>query len=695
MENNASLLIKDPADQANTIQQPWLRILRFTWIVLAILAIIILIAAIPGYIILLEARSRIIETTAVSSIWIDILKISIIAASVATTSLSLFLSWIIFRQKSGERMPAYLSFFLVLYGIAVAGPLEAIYPFFPRLSNLEFGLIIASLLGPAFVALFVIFPDGQFVPSWTRWLIALSISIVPVSYYLEASLFTVIDNPLFWVGAGIAVGTLLMVIYAQTYRYRNVSGRTERQQTKWVIYGILLWFLVMAISSVPYAQVQQLPPGSFIPWWHLLNELVYLISLSFLPLSLTLAVLRYRLFDIDIIINRTLVYGILTATTMGLYVFIVGYLGSLFQTINQTTLAFLATGLVAIVFQPLRERLQKVINRFMFGERDDPLGVLSSLSKRLEGATEPEAVLPNIVNTVGQALKLPYVAIEVFNGTVINITAVYGERRDSTEYIPLIHQTERIGQLAFARRSPHERFSEAEYKLLGNIARQTGTAVHAAKLTSDLRRSRQQLITAREEERRRLRRDLHDGLGPTLASLTLKIDTARNQLKDDPNSADRLLVETKEQIQDTLRDIRNLVYALRPPALDELGLIRAVRAYVDQQNVAGLKITVAETAEYPNLPAAVEVAAYRIALEGVTNIIRHAQASEATISIFPENGTLIVEIVDNGIGLPEPVPVGIGMTSMKERSEELSGKLVLVPQEIGTRLRACLPVARK
>lgn len=695
MENNSLLLVKDAVDQANTIHQPWLRILRLIWIGLVILAMIILIAAIPGYILLLEARSRILESSVVPSIWIDVLKISIIVASIATTSLSLFLSWIIFRQKWGKRMPVYISFFLVLYGIAVSGQFEAIYPFFPSLSNLEFGTIIASLLGPAFVALFVIFPDGQFVPSWTRWITVFSISIVPVSYYLETSLFKVIDEPLFQVGAGIAISTLLMVIYAQIYRYRNVSDPTERQQTKWVIYGIALWFLVLAFSSIPYAQVQRLPPGSTIPWWQLLTELVYLISLSFLPLSLTFAVLRYRLFDIDIIINRSLVYGILTATTMGLYVFIVGYLGSLFQAINQTTLAFLATGLVAVIFQPLRERLQKVVNRLIFGERDDPLAVLSSLSKRLEGASEPEAVLPNIVNTVGQALKLPYVAIEVINGTSSNIVAVYGEPCESTEFIPLIHQTARIGQLAFARRSPHERFSEAEYKLLRNIARQTGTAVHAAKLTSDLRRSRQQLVTAREEERRRLRRDLHDGLGPTLASLTLKIDTARNQLKGNPYLADRLLVETKKQIQNTLREIRNLVYALRPPALDELGLIRAVRAYVDQQNLIGLKIYVEDTVEYPNLPAAVEVAAYRIALEGVTNIIRHAQASEAKIIIYPENGTLIVEIADNGIGLPEPIPVGVGMTSMKERSEELGGKLVLVPQEIGTRLRACLPIPRE
>jgi signal transduction histidine kinase len=413
--------------------------------------------------------------------------------------------------------------------------------------------------------------------------------------------------------------------------------------------------------------------------------------LTFLPVSLTIAVLRYRLYDIDILINRTLVYGALTVITMGIYIFIVGYLGNLFQTINQTLLAFLATGLVALLFQPMRERLQRGVNRLMFGERDDPVSVLGSLSRRLEAAADPEAILPGIVDTVGQALKLPYVAIKVNNGQFPQVVAEYGAVRESIERLPLIHQSKTIGQLIFARRSPNEGFNETEYKLLRNISRQTGAAVHASKLTADLRRSRQQLVTAREEERRRLRRDLHDGLGPTLASLTLKIDTARNKLTSDPNTADRLLVETKEQIQDTLGDIRRLVYELRPPALDELGLVMAVNAFVDQQNLDTIKIVISSDPELPDLPAAVEVAAYRIALEGITNVIRHAQATNVQVRLFPQNGSLIVEISDNGLGLPEPITIGVGITSMRERAEELSGQLQLIQRSPGTLLRACLP----
>jgi signal transduction histidine kinase len=354
-------------------------------------------------------------------------------------------------------------------------------------------------------------------------------------------------------------------------------------------------------------------------------------------------------------------------------------------------LAFLATGLVALLFQPIRERLQRGVNRLMFGERDDPVSVLGSLSKRLEAAADPEAILPGIVDTVGQALKLPYVAIEVQNGQSTKVVAEYGAARESVERLPLIYQSKAIGQLVFARRSPNESFSESEYKLLRNISSQTGAAVHAAKLTKDLRRSRQRLVTAREEERRRLRRDLHDGLGPTLAGATLRIDIARNKLESDPDLADILLVETKGQIQDTIGDVRRLVYELRPPALDEMGLEKAVRSFVEQQKIDGLKITIDDSNGLSTLPAAVEVAAYQIALEGITNVIYHAQASEAEISFSSKYENLVVEIIDDGIGLPEPIPVGVGITSMRERAEELGGQLQLIQRSPGTLLRACLP----
>jgi signal transduction histidine kinase len=667
-----------------------MRLAHVLWYPAAAVALGIFIAALPRYFKGFSSGSLEEHLFFSRTNWNSVLILAFAAASVSAALLSLGLAWVLHRQKPGERMAIFLSYFLLYYGVIFAGPIWMLASQWPELPISAFS-VVSSFFFPLIISLVLIFPDARFVPSWTRWLVILSLPSIPLDYALYPSTSTFLAGPLAWLGIIIYVPITLIAFSAQIYRYRVVSDPIEKQQTKWVVYGLLLMFLCFVITTPPYIRMLQRPPGSPLLWWGAVTSLIYSTSLTLLPISLTIAVLRYRLYDIDILINRTLVYGTLTVITMGIYVFIVGYLGNLFQTSSQTFLAFLATGLVALLFQPLRERLQAGVNRLMFGERNDPVAVLGNLSKRLEATSDPEAILPGIVETVGQALKLPYVAIEVSNGHPPKVVANYGTERESIERLPLIYQSIPIGQLIFARRSPNESFSEAEYKLLRNISRQTSAAVHAAKLTADLRRSRQQLVTAREEERRRLRRDLHDGLGPTLAGATLRIDSARNKLESDPDLADTLLVETKGQIQETIGDIRRLVYELRPPALDEMGLEKAVRAFVDQQKKDGLKITVKDSGGWSTLPAAVEVAAYRIALEGITNVIRHSQAAKAEIRFYPEHDNLIVEILDNGIGLPEPIPVGVGMTSMRERAEELGGQLTLVSQSPGTLLRACLP----
>jgi signal transduction histidine kinase len=351
----------------------------------------------------------------------------------------------------------------------------------------------------------------------------------------------------------------------------------------------------------------------------------------------------------------------------------------------------------------------------MYGERDEPYAVLSRLGQRLEATLAPESVLPTIVETVAHALKLPYVAIRVHSeqssvisdqSSVISdqssVVSASWKKSDqlptdncSLITIPLVYQTETIGQLILAPRAPGESFSPADRRLLEDIAHQAGVAVHAVRLTADLQRSREQLVTAREEERRRIRRDLHDGLGPALASLTLKLDAARNLLTREPSAADALLAELKAQTQSALADIRRLVYDLRPPALDELGLVSAVREHVQQyENVNGLGVAVEGPAHLPLLPAAVEVAAYRIAVEALTNVARHARARSCVIR-FALDDALRVEIRDDGIGFTPQARVGVGLTSMRERAAELGGTCVVErAPEGGTRVVARLPVPK-
>jgi signal transduction histidine kinase len=250
--------------------------------------------------------------------------------------------------------------------------------------------------------------------------------------------------------------------------------------------------------------------------------------------------------------------------------------------------------------------------------------------------------------------------------------------------------------LVLSPRARGEDFSPADRRLLDHIAREAGVAAHAVRLTADLQHSRERLVTAREEERRRIRRDLHDGLGPALASLTLKADAARNLLSNDPAAAGALLSDLKTQTQFAIADIRRLVYELRPPALDELGLVAAIHAQAAQYDGHGdgLAISVVTTPpDLPPLPAAVEVAAYRIVSESLTNVVRHAHARHCQVRITCDGG-LRLEIADDGVGLGATSHSGVGLQSMRERAAELGGVCLVEPaaDHGGTRVLARLPL---
>jgi signal transduction histidine kinase len=337
--------------------------------------------------------------------------------------------------------------------------------------------------------------------------------------------------------------------------------------------------------------------------------------------------------------------------------------------------------------------LQRSVNRLMYGERDDPYTVLSRLSQQLKMTLAPTAVLPSIAEAIALTLKLPYVALALKQGNRLEIAAAYGLPAGDPMRLPLVYQAETVGQLVVAPRTPGESFTPAERQLLEDIALQAGVAAHAVRLTADLQRARERLVTAREEERRRLRRDLHDGLGPQLASMTLTVAAARELLRQDGDAADVLLQELAGHTQAAIADIRRLVYALRPPALDDLGLAPALREQAAQYSQSGLQIRIDAPDRLPPLPAAVEVAAYRIVLEALTNVVRHAHARTCTISITLTPGdALDVEIRDDGLGLPVGGRAGVGLTSMRERAAELGGICVIESAPGGgTRVHTRLP----
>ena len=423
-------------------------------------------------------------------------------------------------------------------------------------------------------------------------------------------------------------------------------------------------------------------------------------AMLLVPVSIATAVLRYRLFDIDLIVNRTLVYALLSAAVVGIYVVVVGYLGTVFAAESSLAVSLLATGLVAVAFAPLRNLVQRGVNKVMYGERDDPYVVLSRLGARLEATLAPDDVLPVALATVAESLRLPYAAVEVDrDGQAVSLAAT-GEPTAALVRLPLTHRGEPVGRLLLARRSGEAEFSTADHRLLDDLVQQIGTAVHtlglaehARTLAEDLQRSRERLVTAREEERRRLRRDLHDGLGPQLASMTMQAEAARDLVEPRPEHAREVLGGLVRLAHEAVHDVRRVVDELRPQALDALGLVGALQSASLDQQVGGMRVLVVAPDQLPPLPAAVEVVAYCIAQEAVSNAARHASADRCEVRISPVGDLLEVAVTDNGVGMGASPRPGVGLGSMRERAEELGGSLALLPAPGGgTVVRARLPL---
>lgn len=687
-----------------------MRVARIAWYPAAALMLVIFIASMPGFLLMVPKGfidDRFVVNSAPEAFVLNILA-AIVA--IATVLLSFYLAFVLFRRRPGDRMALFLSFYLMVYGVMAVGLVRFLEPTVPGAAASVAAMVFTLIIFPANYYLFVLFPDGRFVPGWTRWAALVTIFISPLFIVIQISGWNYTDPrflPAYIFSSVCTLGIMSSVLYAQIYRYRHVSNHRQKQQTKWVVFGLGICFFLLGATGIPWFYSFTLPPDKQFPVWLAANDAIYYLAFAFIPVSLTIAVMRERLYDVDIIINRTLVYGVLTACTMGIYVFMVGYLGNLVRVQNKSIIAFLATGLVAILFQPLRERLQQIVDRLMYGERDDPFSVISQLGMQLETASSPMTLLDDLVKTIAHALKLPYVAIVTIKNDRRQVAASFGGSKNKTLEFPLIYQAERVGELVVAHRGNNEGFSPEERSLLETIARQTGTAVRVTQLYNDLQGSRQQIVTAREEERRRLRRDLHDGIGPTMASQTLKLDAALDLISGDPEmgqeqdleEAVKLLQELKGQTQDTVKGIRRMVYALRPPALDDLGLVPAIQTHIAQYSQPHLELDfLLETPPQglPTLSAAVEVAAYSIILEALTNVVKHAKAQSCTIKLSiasDDEYLLLLEILDDGVGLPKEFHSGVGCTSMRERAEELGGVFDIgLNSPKGTRVCAQIPV---
>jgi two-component system NarL family sensor kinase len=549
------------------------------------------------------------------------------------------------------------------------------------------------LINPAYGALYLLllqlFPTGHPASPRFRPLLQASIAILIVAAFVQPITgdnldpYTSVKNPVgllpAWANGVLVMGyavILSLSIVSIVVRFRRASG-LERLQLGWYVLGAILTALLFVVALAIY------------PFWSYGGDGIFAISAGVaiaLPAVGGIAMIRHRLYDVEFVLNRTLVYGALSGTIVGAYaalVFGVGAIGS-----SQGRLVSAAAAAVcALAAAPLRTRLQRGVNRFLYGARDEPTSAVADLGHRLEATLEPDAVLPTLVDAVARALRLPYAAVELATPTGFAPAAHVGTPRGTPLELPLLAQGETVGRLVLSPRSAGEELTPADRRVLELLARQAGPAVQAVRLHADLQRSREQIITAREEERRRLRRDLHDGLGPSLAAIAMQLSLADSLEGEEL----RKLHETLEaQASQALADIRRLVYDLRPPALDELGLVSALRE--QGRRFGSLSVTVDADERFDDLPAALEVAIYRIASEAITNAARHGNATSCQVRLSVDEA-LDLDVRDDGRGLPRRLRAGVGMTSMRERATELGGTCTIASVAGGgTRVHARLPV---
>jgi two-component system, NarL family, sensor kinase len=472
-------------------------------------------------------------------------------------------------------------------------------------------------------------------------------------------------------GAGL-VGAVVTAVASLVVRWRRAAA-TERQQLKWVLLGVGTTVLLLAA-------------GRLVP----VEMAGVLVGLAMLPLpaAVVAAALRHGLWGVDLVISRTLVYVGLAIVVATGYVAASRVLGEVLG--GGTTAQVLAAVGVALLVLPLHTWLGRGVNQLVHGGAEEPLAVLVRTGDRLGAATSPDdladRVLPSVVEQMARSLHTRGVVLELRDGTVTRHGAEAPDPASALA-VPLVYAGETLGTLSVWRPGG---FGWGEQRAMEDLARQAAVAVHTVLLAREARRAREATVLAREEERRRLRRDLHDGVGPALAALALHVETARDLVVDDPNAAAALLDRLVPRVNATVADVRAVVHDLRPPMVDELGLAGAVREMATAMSTSRTRVR-SEVADLGELPAAVEVAAFRIAGEAVTNAVRHSGASLVDVHLVRVAGALRLEVRDDGTGRDGSAREGVGTGSMVARAEELGGRVETSTGGWGTSVVAVLP----
>jgi len=564
------------------------------------------------------------------------------------------------------------------------------------------------------------FPDGRLATARWRWverLLLLSIALLAVGQALSPTLsdFPGIKNPI-GIDAvrdtGLNEGGFIwlpflaaMVVSALSpfVRYRRSTGE-QREQLKWLalaatVFGIGFLLQAFAFDENPDDLVSSL------------LQIPFLVGFSFFPIAIGIAILRYRLFDIDLVISKALVVGALAAFITLVYVGFVVVAGSLLGRGDEgnVLLAVVATAVVAVAFQPVRSRMQRVANRLVYGERATPYEVLSELVERMSGAFAIEDLLPRTARALAEGTGANRADVWLRREGMLRVGASWPADApdpvplplgspgppDATRFVEVRHHDEVLGALSVTKK-PGDPLTPTEERLLSDLAAQEGLVLRNVGLTeelrarlNDLRAAQRRIVAAQTEERRRLERNLHDGAQQQLVALSVKERLAEGLIDRDPEKAKRMLAEVQADTHEALDNLRDLARGIYPTLLADRGLPPALEA---QARKAPVPVTVVADG-IGRYAHDVEAAVYFCCLEALQNVAKYAEASKATVRLVGEDGWLAFIVADDGVGFePAEARTGTGLQGMADRLEALGGALEVLskPQE-GTTLTGRIP----
>ena len=511
--------------------------------------------------------------------------------------------------------------------------------------------------------------------------------------------------------AGLAV--LLVAAAAPIVRMRRAQGE-EREQLKWIAYAIVVTVILNGLVTAGYFAF----PQSSVFRGNTINFAVIVLGFAVaLPAATGVAILKYHLYDIDIIISRTLVYGSLAVLITGVYVGIAVGIGELVGSGGKPNLglSIVATAIVAVGFQPAREWLQRVANRLVYGNRATPYQVLSEFSSQVAGAYAADEVLPRMARVLQEGTGAEAAAVWLVAGDTLHAAARWPHDPDgdsvhasvafdgavpplpgATRTVEVLHQGNVLGALSVEKRRS-EALTPVEGKLLDDLAHQAGLILKNVGLTADLqlrleelRASRQRLVSAQDAERRRLERNLHDGAQQHLVALKVKLGLAEMLAAKDPEKARATLVQLKADTDEALETLRDLARGIYPPLLAEKGLPTALES---QARKATLPVAV-EVDGVGRYPQDVEATVYFCVLEALQNVQKYANAQRAVVRLQGDDGAVRFEVADDGEGFDVgTVRRGAGLTNMHDRLDALSGSLEITSEPShGTTVPAVVPI---